>query len=216
MKNLCLFDLDGTLTDPKEGITKSVKYALNSFGIQVENLDDLNKFIGPPLRDSFRKYYNFTETETDEVVSKYREYFSKTGIFENTIYDGIIEILNRLKNEKITMAIATSKPTVFADKIAQHFKIKEYFDLIAGSELDGARSRKSEVIEYALNILDPKRKKATVMIGDRSHDIIGGQETKMDTIGVTWGYGSRLELEEVKAIWIVNSPEELYHCIVSR
>jgi phosphoglycolate phosphatase len=212
--NLCLFDLDGTLTDPKVGITKSISYALDSFGIHVENLDDLKKFIGPPLRDSFREYYNFSVQESEKAVSKFREYFSDTGIFENTLYDGIIEMLARLKDKKIMLVIATSKPTVYAEKIAEHFKFKKYFEFIVGSELDGTRSRKSEVINYIINEVDPERKKSAVMIGDREHDIIGGRETGMDSIGITWGYGSNSELEKAKATWIVNSPDELFNCIM--
>ena len=215
MKDLCLFDLDGTLTDPKEGITKSVSYALNSFGIQVASLDDLVTFIGPPLRDSFRKYFHFTEKETEIAVGKYREYFSETGIFENFLYQGVSEVLEQLKAHGITMVIATSKPTVFAKKITEHFGIRKYFDLIAGSELDGTRSRKSEVIDCALNLVDPLRKKLPVMIGDREHDIIGARETGIDSIGVTWGYGSRMELEAAKATRIVDNPNEMCRVILS-
>jgi len=215
VKDLCLFDLDGTLTDPKEGITKSVSYALNSFGIQVASLDDLVPFIGPPLRDSFRKYFRFTEEETEIAVGKYREYFSETGIFENFLYQGVSEVLEQLKAHGITMVIATSKPTVFAKKIAEHFGIRKYFDLIAGSELDGTRSRKSEVIDHALNAVDPLRKKVPVMIGDREHDIIGARETGIDSIGVTWGYGSRMELETAKATRIVDNPNEMCRVILS-
>jgi len=215
MKNLCLFDLDGTLTDPKVGITKSVGYALNSFGIRVADIDDLKKFIGPPLRDSFREHYNFSAEETEKAIDKYREYFSETGIFENTLYGGIIDMLDRLKDKKITLAIATSKPTVFAARIAEHLGFRKYFEIIAGSELDGARSRKGEIINYILDAIDPERKKSAVIIGDRKHDIIGGRETGIDSIGVTWGYGSRSELEEAKATWIVHSTDELYRCIMS-
>jgi len=215
VKDLCLFDLDGTLTDPKEGITKSVSYALNSFGIQVASLDDLVTFIGPPLRDSFRKYFRFTEKETEIAVGKYREYFSETGIFENFLYQGVSEVLEQLRTHGITMVIATSKPTVFAEKIAEHFGIRKYFDLIAGSELDGTRSRKSEVIDCALNLVDPLRKKLPVMIGDREHDIIGARETGIDSIGVTWGYGSRMELEAAKAARIVDNPNEMCRIILS-
>ena len=213
--DLCLFDLDGTLTDPKEGITKSVRYALKSFGIDIADLNELTKFIGPPLRASFREFYDFSEEEAEEAVSKYREYFSETGIFENNLYAGIIELLTHLKDNGITLAIATSKPTVFAEQIAVHFRINQYFDLIAGSELDGARSRKSEVIDYALNIIDPERRISPVMIGDREHDIIGANETGIDSIGVTLGYGTRLELERVNATMIAYSPDELLRMILN-
>ena len=214
MKDLCLFDLDGTLTDPKIGITKSVNYALGFFDIHEKNLDDLKKFIGPPLRDSFKEYYGFNTSEAEKAVSKYREYFSETGIFENTLYSGITEILSRLKSENILLAIATSKPIVYAERIADHFNLKQYFEVIAGSEFDGTRSRKSEVIEFALNMIDPEREKSAVMIGDRAHDIIGAKETGVDSVGVTWGYGSRTELIEAGATWLADSPDELYSYIM--
>jgi len=214
MKNLCLFDLDGTLTDPKVGITKSVSFALQSFGIEVTDMDELTKFIGPPLRDSFREFYGFSEMEAEEAVSKYREYFGVTGMFENVIYDGVIDMLRRLKDKGITMAIATSKAAVYAEKIAEHFGFRQYFELVAGSEFDGTRSQKSEVISYALSIVDPGRKKDIVMIGDREHDIIGARETGIDSIGVTWGYGTRAELEDAGAMRIVDSLDELCRLIL--
>jgi len=214
MSKLCLFDLDGTLTDPKEGIVKSVEYALNSFGIQVGDIDKLTEFIGPPLRDSFRKHYSFTESEIERAVSKYREYYTETGIYENIIYEGITEMLECLKAEGVSMAIATSKPTIYAERIAEHFNLLQFFDFIAGSELDGARSRKGEVIRYALDVMDHERKKPAVIIGDREHDIIGGQENGIGTIGVTWGYGSRIELEEAKAEKIVDSPNEICRVVL--
>ena len=209
MYNLCLFDLDGTLTDSQVGITKSVDHALRFFGIQVVDLDELKKFIGPPLRDSFRQYCNFTEAEVEKAIHLYREYFSETGIYENRLHDGVIEILSRLKAEGVQMVIATAKLTAYAERIAEYFHMSQYFDLVAGSELDGVRSRKGEVINYILNMIDPDRKKSAVMIGDSKHDMVGGREADIDTIGVTWGYGSRSELEEAKAMRIVDSFSEL-------
>jgi len=210
MKTLALFDLDGTLTDPKKGITKSVAYALQHFSIEVSDLDELTKFIGPPLRDSFREFYGFSEDEAEEAISKYREYFSEKGIYENALYPGTLEMLENFKSRNITMVIATSKPTVYAKIIAKHFKFIQYFDFIAGAELDGTRSNKSEVIDYALKSIGCTQKKdAIIMIGDRSHDIIGAKEMGIDSIGVTWGYGSKEELEKAGATWIVDSMEEL-------
>ncbi|MCL2033071.1 MAG: HAD family hydrolase [Methanomassiliicoccaceae archaeon] len=215
MKDICLFDLDGTLTDSGAGITRSVSYALEHFGIGVTDFDELKKFIGPPLRDSFREYCNLSEKDTEAAVNKYREYYSKKGIFENTIYEGVVEALDILKGARMTMAIVTSKPTVYAERVARHFKIEGYFVLIAGSELDGTRVRKSELIEYALDIIDPERKGSSVMIGDREHDIIGAREAGIDSIGVTWGYGSRRELKEAQATAVVDSPSELCDTILS-
>ena len=213
--NLCLFDLDGTLTDPKEGIIKSRRYALSSFGIEVD-LNELRESIGPPLREFFREFYNFSETEVEAAVSKYREYFSKTGIFENILYAGIVDMLAQLKDNGVITAITTSKPTVFAEKIAVHFGLQQYFDFIIGSELDGRRSRKSEIINYVLDTIDPERKMLSVMIGDRKHDIIGAQEMGIDSIGVTWGYGSFSELEGIKPTMIANSPDELCRLILGK
>jgi len=214
MKTLCLFDLDGTLIDPKAGITKAVRYSLKSFGIEAADLDELEKFIGPPLRDSFREFYNFPEAEAERAITKYREYYSETGIFECSLYAGITDMLARLKDKGVTLAIATSKPTVFAGQIAEHFGFKQYFDFIAGSELNGTRDRKGEVIRYALEMVDSGREKSTVMIGDRKHDIIGARETGIDSIGITWGYGSRAELEEAKPERIADSPQELCRIIL--
>ncbi|MCL2373529.1 MAG: HAD family hydrolase [Defluviitaleaceae bacterium] len=214
MYNLCLFDLDGTLTDPKVGITKSVKHALAHFGIEVPSLDALEKFIGPPLRDSFREFYGFTPEEAELAVAKYREYFPTKGIFENELYPGIMETLAKLQAHNITMAMATSKPTIYAEIIAEHFGFKRYFTAIIGSELDGRRGKKSEVIEYVLETLDPKRQMKPIMIGDRNYDIIGANETAISSIGVTWGYGSQAELAAAGATFIAGSPGELSEIIL--
>ena len=207
--DICLFDLDGTLTDPKIGITKSVQYALTAFGFDVPSLDDLTKFIGPPLRDSFRCYYGLSELDTENAVALYREYFSDKGIFENIVYQGVPEMLQYLINQGKTIALATSKPTVYAKRILEYFGLNCYFNLVAGCELDGTRSCKSEVISYVLDMLNPQREKSVVMIGDREHDIIGANETGIDSIGVTYGYGTREELETAGAIGIVNEVSEL-------
>jgi phosphoglycolate phosphatase len=203
--DLYLFDLDGTLTDPKIGITKSVRYALAGFGISVPSLDHLTKFIGPPLRDSFKIYYGFSDAEAEKAVSIYREYFSEYGIYENTVYPGVPEALDDLNEHSKTIILATSKPTVYAERILAHFGLNEYFTLVAGSELNGSRSLKSEVIKYALDIVDPQRTKSAVMIGDREHDIIGARKNGIDSVGVTYGYGSRQELEDAGATMIINA-----------
>jgi phosphoglycolate phosphatase len=213
---LCLFDLDGTLTDPKEGITKSVQYALKYFGIDEPDRDALTRFIGPPLRESFAKYRNFSEADTERAILKYREYFSGRGIFENKLYPGITDLLTELRHAGVRMAIATSKPAVFAEKIAKHFAIDSFFEAVTGSELDGSRGTKGEVIGFCLDTLDPNRGLHTVMIGDREYDIFGARETSIDSIGVLWGYGPREELESANAARIVNSPEELCRLILGR
>ena len=204
-----LFDLDGTITDPKVGITKSVAFALKSFGINITNLDDLCKFIGPPLKDSFCEYYGFNESDTDIAITKYREYFSEKGIFENIEYSGIKEMLRELSEQGKTLIIATSKPTVFAVKTLEHFDLIKYFKFVAGSELDGSRSKKSEVITYALSQNNITDFSSIIMVGDREHDIIGAKEVGIKSIGVLYGYGDIKELEKAKADYIVANVKEL-------
>jgi len=146
-KTYILFDLDGTISDPKEGITKSIQFSLREFGIDVEDLDTLTPFIGPPLRDSYKQFYGFNEADTERAVAKYREYYAETGIFQNALYDGIVPLLKTLQDRGKQLFIATSKPTVYAEKILKHFEIDQYFAFIYGCELGGRRSKKSEVIQ---------------------------------------------------------------------
>ena len=204
-----LFDLDGTLTDPKVGITKSVAYALKSFGIEVEELDSLCKFIGPPLKVSFKKHYGFSEQDCIKAIEKYREYFRETGMFENKVYPGIEKLLENLRQNGRKLFVATSKPTVFAIRILEHFNLLRYFDYVAGSELDGSRDSKSDVIKFVLQQNSVTNLTNVVMIGDREHDVIGAKENNIDVIGVLYGYGDREELEKSGATYIVETIEEL-------
>jgi phosphoglycolate phosphatase len=212
--DLCIFDLDGTLTDPKLGITKSFQFALSSFGIH-EELDGLTKFIGPPLRESFREHYGFSDSDTEKAVIKFREYFAETGLFENAIYPDIHELLQKLKNRGKTLAVATSKAAFYADRILENFDLTRYFSFVSGDEMDGSLTKngKQDVIRIALGTLDPARRMGSVMIGDREHDIFGAREVGIDSIGNTWGYGSRDELEAAGSTWIVDSTDELYRLI---
>lgn len=206
-----LFDLDGTLTDPKLGITKSVQYALAKMNIVVDSLDDLDIFIGPPLRVSFKDFYQFDEAQIEAAVDYYRQYFSVTGLFENAVFPGVREMLGRLSSiPRIRLFIATSKPEVYAKQILEHYELSSYFEYICGSELDGARSAKSEIIGYLMETYDLQPEQ-TVMIGDRKHDIIGAQQQKIDSIAVGFGYGSEEELRLAEPTHIVNSVEELNH-----
>lgn len=211
MKNYryILFDLDGTLTDPKEGITKSIAYALDYYGIQVDDLDSLCKFIGPPLQESFMKYYGFEEEKAKEAVEKYREYFRPHGVYENKVYDGVEYLLKTLAERGKMIILATSKPTVFAKIILKHFGLEQYFDYVAGSELDGSRVEKGDVIAYALEQAGVTDKTLTVMIGDRKHDIIGAKQNGLDSIGVLYGYGGMEEFQEYGADAVVTTVEEL-------
>ena len=207
MKNYqyILFDLDGTLTNSQLGITTCVAYALESFGIHTENPEELRKFIGPPLKESFVKYYNMTDGE----VEKYRERFATVGLYENEVYAGIPELLQKLKAQGKTLLVATSKPTVYSDKILEHFGLKEYFSYIAGSELDGTRVNKAEVIQYALEQMKITESEKIVMIGDKEHDMIGAGICGVDSIGVLYGFGEREELENHGATYIAETVSDL-------
>ncbi|MDR1827600.1 MAG: HAD hydrolase-like protein [Methylobacteriaceae bacterium] len=198
-KSFILFDLDGTLTDPEAGITRSVRYALNSFGIEVEKLSDLRKFIGPPLAPAFMDYYGFSAEQAHAAVLKYREYFTDTGIYENALYPEIPGLLQSLESGGRTLVLATTKPTVFARRILEYFNIAGYFAFVSGSELTGERSEKAEVIGHALTRVPGISVGASVMIGDRKHDILGAKAVGMASIGVLYGYGGRGELEEAGA-----------------
>lgn len=212
MYDYILFDLDGTLTDPKEGITKSVQYALRSFGIQEEDLDKLEPFIGPPLKDSFMEHYGFDEEKAQAAVEKYREYFQDTGIFQNEMYQGIPQMLKRLQGCGKKLAVASSKPTVFVERILEHFELRKYFDVVVGSELDGTRVKKEEVIRCTLQQLVGQKmvqKKDVVMVGDRKFDVEAGRYCSLTTVGVAYGYGSLEELREARADYIMHSVAQL-------
>lgn len=208
-KEYLLFDLDGTLTDPKIGITKSVQYSLKSFDINVDNLDQLEKFIGPPLKESFITFYGFSEEKATLAVEKYREYFSEKGIFENNVFDGVKELLERQINNGKKLILATSKPLVFAESILKHFDLYNYFSFVAGSELDGKRSVKAEVILFALEGINIDNRDKAIMIGDREYDIIGAKKTGLQSIGVLFGFGDRAEHEKAGADYIVETVCEL-------
>ncbi|MDR1664807.1 MAG: HAD family hydrolase [Clostridiales bacterium] len=214
-KKYILFDLDGTLTDPKTGITKSVQYSLKAFDIHVTDIDSLISFIGPPLRDSYKKYYGFNDEKVENAVVKYREYFSEKGIFENTPYQGIDTMLENLHNAGKYLIVATSKPVVYAEKILKHFNLHQYFCFISGSELDGRRSKKSEVLRYALENMNISEHEECVMVGDREHDIIGAKEIGMESIGVLYGYGDFFELKSVGATLIAENVNDLTKMLVS-
>ena len=204
-----LFDLDGTLTDSGEGIMNSIRYALDKFGITEYDEAVLRKFIGPPLAECFQKYFDLSQEEARTGIDYYREYYTAGGMFENAVYDGVKELLEGLKAQGKTLLVATSKPELFAKQILEHFELAQYFDCIAGASMDETRVRKDEVIAYALQQYQGVELEDAVMIGDRSHDIMGGKANGMDTIGVLYGFGSREELEEAGADWIAERPEEI-------
>ena len=203
-----LFDLDGTLTDPKIGITQSVHYALRKMGIKNVDVESLTRFIGPPLKESFKKYYGFDDEQTDLGIRYYREYFSETGIYENTLYLGIDGLLKALAKKGLRQIIATTKPTVYAKRICDHFVISRYFIDIKGSELDGTLSDKGELIGHILRKHGVDNEKA-LMIGDREHDIIGARSNAVKSVGVGYGYGGRRELEASGATYYAATVGEL-------
>lgn len=211
-----LFDLDGTLTDPKLGITSSVQYALRALGIEEPSLDRLEPFIGPPLADSFCEFYGLEGERLATAIDKYRERFATQGIFENEIYPGIPQMLADLKAKGKKLAIASSKPTLFVEQILEHFEIGKYFDHVIGSNMDGTRGTKEEVVEETLRQMlpvemTPAQKRDTVaMVGDRKFDIEGARAHGITSVGVSFGYAPEGELEEAGADFIVNSVDSLH------
>ncbi|MES2591635.1 MAG: HAD family hydrolase [Bacteroidota bacterium] len=206
------FDLDGTLTDPQEGIINSVQYALKRFGIKKED-HELLYFIGPPLHKSFQEIFG-TEEKAFEAVEVYREYYSVEGKFENLLYQGIPEMLEELIKHNKTLYVATSKPLFFAEQIIEHFNIAPYFKIIMGSNMDGTRTEKNEVIQEILSQLPDINPENIIMVGDRKYDVIGAKHFGIDTVSVTYGYGSLEELQHEKPTYIVNTVNELKNLLV--
>ncbi|QYR23513.1 HAD family hydrolase [Paenibacillus sp. sptzw28] len=209
-----LFDLDGTLTDPMVGITKSIQYALRRFDIEVGDLNVLKPFIGPPLLGSFQEFYRFTEGQAQQAVAYYREYFVEHGMYENELYAGITDLLTLLKGQGKRLLVATSKPEVFAKKIVEHFKIDTYFEYIGGSELDGVRSDKSELIAYLVKNHNIDCSQA-IMVGDRKHDVIGAVNNGIPAIGVGYGYGDEQELRGAGAAYYVPTVSALHTACIN-
>ena len=208
--NTVLFDLDGTLFDSGEGVKNSVVYALDKFGIKVEDRDALGCFIGPPLTVSFKTFYGFNEENADRGVAFYREYYKEKGIFEGYVYDGIEECLKRLKESGKRIVVATSKPEIFAKKILEKFGIDKYFDFIAGATIDErTRSTKNQIIEYAMESCNIDTPEDVIMVGDRLFDIEGAKHFGMECIAVLYGYGSREEFLQYGADYIVETPRDV-------
>lgn len=213
------FDLDGTVTEPVEGITNAIIYALKRFGIDVSDRKQLYKYIGPPLRDSFREFNGFSEEQAEAAVLAYREYYSVNGILENEIMPGMEDALKELKSAGCRLYIATSKPEIFARQILEHLKLDGYFDIISGSLLDGSRDKKEQVLQHlldesAIGSLNEEMSR-TVMVGDRKFDIIGAKHFELDSIAVLFGYGNRAEFEEAGATVIVETPAQMVRFIMN-
>ncbi len=205
-----LFDLDGTLTDPKEGITKSVQYALSHFGITIEDPDTLTAYIGPPLVPSFTAFHGLSPEQSQEALRFYRERFSSVGLYENSVLDGVPEMLDLLKRKGYRIAVASSKPEPFVRQILEHFGLLPFFDEVVGASMDEKRSEKKDVILEALRRagLEPGDRSA-VMIGDRKYDVEGARFCGLDSIGVYTGFAAEGELEEAGATSVFRSIPEL-------
>lgn len=216
MYQTVLFDLDGTLTDSGIGIINSVVYALQKYDIVVSDRAELNRFIGPPLDKSFEIYCGFDREQAKEAVEYYREYYREKGIFENAPYEGVAEMLKTLKDNGKTLIVATSKPEAFAKEILDYFELSEYFYYIAGSNMDGTRTEKQEVIRYALETAGVSRKSSVLMVGDREHDIIGAKAVGIDSLGVLYGYGSREELMRAGAVYLAESVPEVTDILIHK
>jgi phosphoglycolate phosphatase len=194
-----LFDLDGTLTDPKLGITRSIQHALRKRGLPVPDADALAPWIGPPLEQSFRERVGLAPDDAARAVADYREYFEPRGMYENAVYPGIPELLERLRANGVRLALATSKPTLYAERILVHFELAPHFEHVVGSFLDGRRTDKAELVADALALLDGVPRERAVLVGDRRHDLLGARANGIAAIAVGYGYGAREELIDAGA-----------------
>lgn len=207
--NTLLFDLDGTLTDSEEGIVKCVQHSLRLFGIEEEDATVLRSFIGPPLRDSYKRIYGFSDAQMALAIDAYHERFDAVGKFENRPYNGIAQLLERLSHAGFRLMLATSKPEHFSRQIMAHFALEKYFDFICGADETRDRLEKQDVIRQILRIYPELNRDNTVMVGDRKYDVQGAAVCGLDCIGVTYGFGGREELETAGAKYIVDSVDEL-------
>lgn len=213
MYKYVLFDLDGTLTDPAEGITNSIMYAQEKMGLEVWDREKLLFFIGPPLKEAFMEKFGLSEEKAKEMVAHYRVEFPRKGIYENRVYDGIKEVLTSLKASGKVLALATSKPQKFAEIVLEHFELAQYFDVVVGATMDGKLGKKADIITVALEKCAVCDLSQAIMIGDRYHDICGANENNLHSIGVLFGYGSREELENAGATYIVKTPNQILEII---
>lgn len=210
MYKYLLFDLDGTLVDTSDGILKSAQCGLREMGIDVPDISGLRHFIGPPLKDTFINMYHMSDLEAVKATAAFRRYYNQEGKFQCRLYDGIVDVLHKLKEAGYILFVATSKPTVFSKEILKFLNIECYFEGIAGSNLDNTRSQKVEIIQYILTEYGIKDKSQVVMIGDKSHDLIGAVQAGVSGIGVSFGFGTKEELNSVPHEMIVDSAEELF------
>jgi len=208
-----LFDLDGTITDSAPGITNAIIYARKKWGMEPGTNADFYKFIGPPMPKSFEEFWGFSHEDAVRFLADYREYFGTKGLFENSVYPGVMELLEALKAAGARLYICTTKPTGFSEQIADRFGFRPFFEMVSGSDLHRDNT-KYDVIERARASCGIDMRSA-VMIGDRAHDVEGAHEHGIPCIGVTWGFGSREELEEAGAEYITDTPEALRALLLS-
>lgn len=209
------FDLDGTLTDPGEGITNSVAYALERFGIGNKDRSELYPYIGPPLIDSFEKFAGLSREDAVKALGIYREYFTEKGMFENKVYEGAEGALTALRSKGLTLVLATSKPEPYAKRILDHFSLSSYFDLVVGASMDEKLSKKEEVIALALEKCRVSREKV-LMVGDRDVDVLGAAANGISALGVLYGYGSKEELTQAGAAHFADSIEDVSRWILEQ
>lgn len=210
MYKAILFDLDGTLTDSGEGITKCVQYALEKVGKPEPDREKLRCFVGPPLMEQFMSYAGISQAEAQLAVEYYRERYAPIGIFENSVYEGVETMLAELKRKGYLLGVASSKPEHFVLQVLDHFHLAHFFDQIAGSEMDGSRTKKSQVIEEVLRRFQlEKHREQVLMVGDKEHDVQGAREAGLECIAVSYGYGTREELVGAEPMKIVDSPMEI-------
>lgn len=207
-------DLDGTLSDSAPGIVRSAQYALEAFGIHVDNLDDLLCFVGPPLEESFQEFYHLTPSQADEAVKVYRRRYEKIGVYENALYPGIPQFLDKARQAGKVLMVATSKPQRMADLVLSYFGIADRFAFVGGRE-DSSRRTKEEVIRYVMKENGLTRTEDIVMIGDRKHDVLGAKAVGLDSVGVLYGYGSRDEFQAAGATYIVDTLKELEELLLT-
>lgn len=214
-KEHIFFDLDGTLVDSMPGITRSVQYALHRYGIEVEDLNELKPFVGPPLHESFKEFYHFSEEEAWRAIEIFREYYTERGWLESAVFDGVEETLKRLHEVGRKLYVATSKPEHMAKQVLEHYGLSQYFECIGGAIDDNKREKKDEVIAYVMETCGLKETDSIVMVGDRRHDIAGAHKQALQAVGVLYGYGSREEFEAAGADWITETPDTLCQLLLT-
>jgi phosphoglycolate phosphatase len=208
-----LFDLDGTLTDPADGIVGCIQHALVSLGAALPPASQLTRYIGPPLRESFAILLGHPgDAAVEEAVGRYRERFEVRGMYENRVYPGIREVLDRIAGMGWQAYVATSKPTPYATRILDHFGLSDSFAVIHGSEMNGRLTRKQDLLAHVLAVESILPGEA-VMVGDRAEDVLGARENNVASIGVTYGFGTRQELNEAGATWICDDPGALFEVL---